>query len=409
MFFPPESLKPEIQSQQIAVWLFSDGSQCAVLAKLSTVAIKALSQGAKVEFRIGFTEGHYGLMAIALTVHDSEDSPCVALSPIRNIKSINAVVQLTRSTGNFITLINEFDHVICHGTFTMEEGFPKKLLDGYLSIEQLYELRDYQTMNDLLDSFSHHIYPQCYPPSCFDMNSVSTVLTIENITNVLMMDFEPHKVARYKLGEGNEGTTQEELLALKLSILFKDKVYHSPQKIRGNKEREFVDILVLAGTYNLLISSKAMSLYETDYSKTLDRRISNLSSHAHEALGQLFGTAKSMKRNEVVRTATDKAEIDFDRTLSAHGVAIISEYLDSPTAWQECLKSVHQIYNDTGCMTQIVDVNEFLYMMKLANNSHERFAHILRTRFDAIIKNNSFSIYSIDSSLPLDIDDNDDL
>jgi hypothetical protein len=344
-------------------------------------------------------------MAVALTIHDSEDSPCVALSPIRNVESINAVVQLTRSTGNFITLINEFDHVICHGMFTMEEGFPKKLLDGYLSIEQLYELRDYQTLNDLLDSFCHHIYPHRYPRSCFDMNSVSTILTIENITNVLMMDFEPHKVARYKLGEGNEGTTQEELLVLKLSILFKDKVYHSPQKIRGNKEREFVDILVLTDSYNLLLSSKAMSLYETDYSKSWERRVSNLSSHAEEALGQLFGAAKSMKRNEVVSSLTDKNVIDFDRTLPTHALAIISEYLDSATAWEECLKSVRQIYNETGCMAHVIDINEFIYMMKLANNSHTRFEDILDTRFNAILENSTFSIYSKDSSLPRDITD----
>lgn len=112
-------------------------------------------------------------------------------------------------------------------------------------------------------------------------------IPISNIVNVTILDYEHHSNAAYKIDAGKEGIVQEKLFAHKLSILFQGDVHHSPDKTRDTQKRVFVDIFVISNTYNLLISSKAMSLYQSGYKKSMQRRISTLTSHTEKAFAQV--------------------------------------------------------------------------------------------------------------------------
>lgn len=406
MFIPPEKMKVEIESQPYGVWIHTDyEGNTALACKMPTVVIKAVSAGAKVELIIGFTEFNSCHFALAIRVHDSSDAPFLALAPVRTIISINAILSLSTSENFFITFVDEFDNNVCHATFKIMDNFRTQIRAQYAKIVNPCLLTNIDDVNDVLDSFSHHIYPWAYGNKVYEMTSLCLHLEFEKFTNVMYLDFEEHSEINYVIGEGNEGTTLEKQLSHTLTILFKDKVFQSPWKIRDTKENEFVDVLVLADKFNLLISSKAMSLYDTDFSKTQQRRLAGLTSHTKEAFKQLHGSCKSMKRNEVVKTFADKKIIDFDRSLPCHAIAVISEFVPDNNAWTESMDLARTIYDTTGVMTHLLDVPHFIDILKLALNSHDRLDGILRQRFKGFYSHNTFNITSTDSSLPFSVDD----
>lgn len=407
MFFPPDSLKLEIQSQQTALWLFSDyqRKESALLAKLPSTAIKAIAQGAKVELLIGMTKPEHRYYAAALTIHDSQDAPFIALAPLRNIESINGALAIARSETNFITLIDEFDNIVCHGKFTVDDKFKSDILSAWSTTIQAYEIRSIHIVNELLDSLSNHMHPEIYTNTFYPITSITGELSILDLVKVKTLDFEPHSTVAYQIDEGPEGNVLERLLAHKLTIMFKDRVFHSPDKIRDTQKREFVDIFVAGDKFNLLISSKAMSLYESKFFKDNFRRVANLSSHAHGALTQLHGAAKSVGRNEVVTKHKSDEIIEFDRTLPIHAIAVISEYIDDADQWNDCINFAREIHEETGAFVHLFDVHEFIYLIKMSSGSHEKLDFMLRRVFETFYEHRTFSIKSTDSSLPMDLPD----
>lgn len=403
MFYPPEKLQYEIQSQQTAVWLFSDFKkmQSAILAKLPSVAIKAIAQGAKVDLTIAMTEPEHCYYSVALKVHDSEDSPFIALSPLRDVNAINSALSLTTSNQYFITLIDEYDNLVCHGTFEVSHEFKSEIRQAFSKVINPYEVHDIEIVNDVLDSLSHHLYPHIYPEGIHQITSVTHHIPINNIVNVMILDYEHHSTAAYKIDAGKEGIVQEKLLAHKLSILFHGNVHHSPDKTRDTQKREFVDIFVTSNTYNLLISSKAMSLYESDYKKSMQRRISTLTSHAEKAFVQVHGAVKSIRRGEKITKFESDDVIYFDRTLPVHAIAIISEFIPDNEAWNECVNFARNIYEETGTFVHLFDPHEFIYLLKLADGSQERLDFMLRRIFQTFYEHKTFNIKSTDSSLPM--------
>lgn len=142
-----------------------------------------------------------------------------------------------------------------------------------------------------------------------------------------------------------------------------------------------------------------MSLYVSGFDKTHEKRLSTIISHAKEALNQLFGTLKSVKRNESIFTFSEKEPILFNRNLPVHAIAIISEFLSPVEKWDKIADYVREIHNKTGASVHVMDVSEFKNVINLANGSLDRLEGLLNQRFNGFLKHNILKIFSVDSSL----------
>lgn len=401
MFIPSEFLMLSVRSQKQGVWVASTEDSVALILKVPTVVAKALAKGSEAEFFSGFTEYSACYAVVAIRIMDSNDAPYFYVSPVMSFDNFGSICRISQYESVSITVFDEFDNPCCFATSSLSETFKAEIAKTFFNIKKPMVFDDPETIELVIDSFFQKLIPDYCEKVYFDVRVVGQRLMLRGIKTLLILDGTNHGVINYEIGKGDEGRTQEEQLKHFLTIIFGSGTHLSPWKTRDRNTDELVDVLAISARFNLLVSSKATSLNDTSHIKAYSRRASGLTSHAYGAFKQLFGAIKSLKRNEPVRTHSDKIIIDINRSLPCHGIAIISEFYSENIDWRECINFANQIHQKTGAKIHLLSLSDFIYILKLSKESIAALNKILDERFEVFIDKQNFDILSTDPTLPM--------
>ena len=153
-----------------------------------------------------------------------------------------------------------------------------------------------------------------------------------------------------------------------------NQIYLNP--FRVDVHREFVDVLVAAKKYFLLIQAKDSPNTEATISRTIDRKKSISLSHVEKAVSQIRGSISYMKSNRDLEIFVDHEKTSIT-TASRFliGLIIVRELFDDLQSNYSTY--IQEILNDTGVPCFLMDYSSF-HSLTFYYRTEDNFIDIIR-------------------------------
>jgi len=399
VYIPSASILRIIRSEQFGVWAesYNEGSCSALLAKAPTTSIKAVLQGCKVQLIVGENTLEKKFLAVALKIFDTEEAPLLMPMAARTQREINGLIDLLRRKHFSFTIYDELSSPICYGEGFIEIPTENSLLQ-HSDTSDFYPVDNLTVANEVIDSFCYSIDPAYGTSRKHDSTVGYFPLNLTTVKPMLVISTTEFGSVDYQAASLEEGQTQEKQLAHFLAYNFRDKIYHSPQVKIGGKVRELTDVLALDDTCNYCIESKALSINASGYKNSMQRRLARSLKHSRRALDQLEGCIKAIRRGEPITTHEGES-LQLESVGQVHGIVIISELIPSEQ-WDEIIQKIINLSNSNDAHFHVIDLSEFINIIKLSQSPTISFEQCLVERFSAILEHKTLQIKSTDSSLP---------
>lgn len=397
MYFPSTNTYQYIKSQQVGIWIERyEREQLAVLLKLPSTIIKAIALGCEIDFIIGLNHSDQTYITLGAKIYEST-SPLMVAMPLMTENEITSLILFTNATDITISIFDEIDSPVFGAKILLNEQFKKHLASSIKKYSPLNPTENIIKANKNLDSFYYKVDKNYQTEKHHEVTLVFCKIKLQNPESILIISHSNQDSINYRINTGIEGETQEDKLSHALKSHLKDNIFHSPQVLIGKKTRELTDILVLKNNYSILIESKALSIDSSNSNESKDKLLSRTLKQSHKAITQLEGALKAINRQEKIKSKTgDLVEI---KNNNIYLIIVISEFIQSIDWLSICNKSI-EIYKNYSARTLVIDISEFVYMLKLASSGNRDFGNMLEMRFNLFMKHRSYNIKSTDSSLP---------
>ncbi|WP_087820697.1 hypothetical protein [Photobacterium aquimaris] len=399
MYIPSSFLYQLLRSEQIGIFCESNNEgDKAIIAKLPTSTIKAISLGAKVEFYVFTTsvEPHY--LALCMKVFDNKNSPMHAILTQRWQNSNNILDVSFFDSELDLVLYDETDAPVQASRIKIKTNTSNKNVKDILQNTKFISLYDYKSGNDFTDSvcadlgFDFLFHPD-YPIVRFKF---SVEITDINATKVC--HYSEQGSTFYDVIQDIDGTRQERQVYQSLCLMDNSNTTISPLVTIGKKERELTDILTITANKQLVaIESKCLQVDIDTLDKSYERTSASIVKHCKKALGQLEGVYKTIKRKERIYDKDDNTLLIEDKYLF-YGVVLIDEYRHSKD-WNELIILMGELSNRHNICLNIITISELIYTMKLSESNIASFVKFLEKRHEACINSNTIDMRFINSSL----------
>ncbi|MFN2456454.1 MAG: hypothetical protein ABR577_19845 [Pyrinomonadaceae bacterium] len=170
-----------------------------------------------------------------------------------------------------------------------------------------------------------------------------------------------------------------------LENLFPLGIVKSPVVVEGAKERELTDIFCYYEWGLFLIESKSLSVYATEQTRTLERKIQILQKHIRKALSQLRGALNSIRKGYPIKTTTGQV-VKFNHDIPPHCIILVTELLQFGE-WDDIVDECLELVREFTVMIHILDVRELVALAAFSKtkvafdyNLMERFRHFVEKR-----------------------------
>lgn len=201
------------------------------------------------------------------------------------------------------------------------------------------------------------------------------------------------EIIKYAIIDQDEGKLLEDKIFATLDNMFGTDLFHSPYFIRQNLKVELTDLFCFSDNGVFIIETKAMSVFNVNTNITTDRRIANLHKQIRKALKQISGVCNNLYTKEVsIYDSRNHQEIIFDRKICPHCIIIVDDLIPLGENWHQILIEVFKQMIDNKCYTNILDVKEFIKLVKFSNNSKYNLDCFLLERCQAVISNENLFV-----------------
>ena len=174
--------------------------------------------------------------------------------------------------------------------------------------------------------------------------------------------------------------------------MFLDRLHKGPQVQIGKKQRELTDVLAYYKIGTFLIEAKCLSVIEAGHDSKQDRKIRRIKKHVKKAIRQLAGACKAIQRSEII-TNTNGERLEIGPTIVPHCIVLVSELINS-TDWSDVVDSMLAAALNTGGIFHVLDLREFVTLLKISANKKENFDYYLMQRFEILVEKKSIHIRS---------------
>lgn len=176
-----------------------------------------------------------------------------------------------------------------------------------------------------------------------------------------------------------------------LVSVFPSTLYKNPYyKKDNNKEKELTDILAFYKYGSFLIEAKDISIIKSDFDINKVRRILTIQKHLKKAIKQMTGAVKNFIEGKKIYT-TNHEEINVDRTQPPHCIILITEFIHEGD-WNEVEDLLFDAIDQTGAMFHIMDLGEFIELLKASSGQPEIMDYNLMQRWKTLMENHSIYV-----------------
>lgn len=344
----------------------ANGFEPTLLLKGSTLLLKYIALGARLEFHLGRLDGR---LLYAVTVYDDVLKPATLWSIVENEEEVKALKGLVSGEVCPIFLFNELAlNVSCA---TVRCDFPVDL-SGWLS-GAVRGSFDYSEVTKRVDDLIDRI-----------INGVALMDEVQSVSLKLVEGWRSvpnHFITSHgsdcpiDLYSPDEGEQQEQLAVWLTDNLHARGVHHSPQIPKGNGHRELTDILISNEDGAVLIESKSISIFSREILPDRTKLTKDVTKHLDKAIRQLRGSIRELKGGSSVTTCSG-FPIDVERIKPMHAIVLIPEFSLIDNQERYGPEFIAGFMKSTGGFIHVLDVAELLRVVQAAEMLSARSANI---------------------------------
>ncbi len=380
------------------LWIDKEDEIINILVKTSIPIIKSLWSGAPIKLTIGqLTDKR--LLALALIIEDNAENPYVIAYPPREESEVLGLHSLLSGNYRGIQLTFFDSNTLRSMDMTVElinSNIKHKI--NLFNSNQYNLISGFKEASDVMDIFYNNVMTEGVTSENIEI--LKLPLSVIDKKTYLATVYEPNDTAlSYELdvsNNGSEGYDQEALIYHSLRQIFStEEMIHSPNITEGNKEREFVDILVMESGCILSIQSKASSLIEMGL-KSHTKLCGMYRKKALQGIEQVKGTIPILKHDILIKNGD--ASINLKRSENVFHLVIISDLVLNGEGENEIFSEIEGLKVNKDAKVLVMSVEGLVNFIKISRLNKKLFWHALETKYNFSMSNRTILIRDIDSS-----------
>ena len=190
----------------------------------------------------------------------------------------------------------------------------------------------------------------------------------------------------------NEGSLFETEIWAALESTFDNQIFKNPLIPDKNGTRELIDVLAYSDYSVFLIETKAISIYNADINRSMEKKVAHLQKQIKKAIGQLVGASKKIME-KVTISDIDGREISFDKTLLPHCIVLVSELLYFGD-WKAIEMQMFRAMIENQMYLNVMDLKEFIKIIKASRGDKDKLDYHLVKRVEGFVKHETILIDS---------------
>jgi hypothetical protein len=387
-----ERIVKELLHEQASLWYISDQYGSKVMIKTTSVSIKSIMQGCKVEFLFGKdkkqrpTIFHTGIRIYDDPVH------YLLITGTQRFKdehfSLEKIMNLSKV---FIHFHNELNVCVATAVLSFDVKDQLKVLNLLGNINDLFTGNFDSVASQSLDCFGYSLK---IAEKTQDVYEIETLSIEGHVSDWIVM--ENHFIGQNEknktlVNDSKEGDVLEKQIWVSLESLFGSQLFRNPKIPNGkNSTRELTDILAFSDYGIFLIESKAMNIPESEMSRTMDRKVIGLQKQIDKAIKQLMGAVRMIKSRSPIFDNVGK-EIAFNKELIPHCIVLVSELLPFGD-WAETERKMMQAMVDNRVYLNVLDLREFMQYVGISRESKNKFDYFLMDRANQFVEHETIHL-----------------
>lgn len=391
MHLPSERVYREMRSEEASLWFVpaNGGEEIAFLIKAPSSTIKALIAGCQLRLIFG-RKGPY--LSSGIRVIDVPDAPIIISGAQREAEEHQALLRALLERRFPVFLFNELDVCLAWTNLELSEESSRQVAEMLSDSGALYVGPFTPECSHALDCFCYstdntHTYPGASPIPLVEVLTTTEDWRTNHVSFVGLR--EHHTIT---IGDHNEGEMFERAVWASLESVFPLTLYKSPQVRIGTEIRELTDVIVFYEYGSFLIEAKDISVIQAGYGRDQERRTKGVKKQIKKAIGQLVGASKAITHGDRVFDANGK-ELNIVRDKPAHCIVLITELMHWGD-WSEVEKLLMDAMRSTGAFFHLLDLREFIMLLKGSSGKAPVFDYNLIERCKAFVQNGSVHIRS---------------
>lgn len=333
----------------------SDGFEPTLLIKGSTVLLKYIVLGARIQLAFTMCDGR---LLCALKVCDDGDNGVILWSVVEREEELNGIRGLARGEPLVAFLFNElavnvaWNDLPTPGTLNRLPMWADSAALGRVDHAAIKV-----AAFPLLDCLHRHVEDDD-EWLVLEVGGRSDWKAVHN--HFITADASSSLI---DLFDGDEGNQQEQLGVWLTDNLQPLGVHHSPQIPKGTGTRELTDILLSHEFGAVLIESKTLSVLARERLPDKAKLKRTVSAHISKAFAQLRGAIRALKSGVPV-TSTKGNTLSVEREHAAHAIVLIPDLdlVDDHAAYG--IEFMQDFTGATGGFAHLLDISELLRIVQ---------------------------------------------
>ncbi len=383
-----EELSNEINAEDAAIWYVEQG-QPRLIVKTITPSIKALITGCSLKLIFGRKDDY---LCVGVKIIDIPDAPLI-ISKVQHKSEEHNALECSLKNGQFdIFLINEMNVLEARGQIEISKKDALDVLNFINEISTAYVGTYKKEMEYVHDCFLVSIDSEAkkmYPNAC-KISIIEIETEVENWNTNKIYFCGENETYNFSINNEREGETFESEIASALVSVFPYTLYKNPKVKIGNDVRELTDILSYYEFGSFLIETKDVSVINSGYERNKTRRILGIQKQVKTAIKQMEGAVKAFMEGCKIYTRNNE-EIEINRTVIPHCIILITEFIHDGD-WSEIEEMIFEVNNKTGAFFQILDLREFIKILKASSSDARIIDANLLLRWKEMIKKHTIHI-----------------
>lgn len=189
--------------------------------------------------------------------------------------------------------------------------------------------------------------------------------------------------------EEKEGDQLEKKVFVPLESIFKtNNIFLNPYFNSSGRKKEFTDIFAHYELGIFYIESKVLSSQKA-FDKSISKQQDNIKKQILKAVNQLAGALRSVSNEISVFDSKSNLKIEINKGLVPQCIILVSE-LPSFGEWEDLNISIFKLISQYNCYLNIMELSDFMKIIKLARGSIEKLDYYLMKRAEGFETTKTF-------------------
>lgn len=360
----------------------NNGDEFALVTKMGASSIKAAYRSCPISLTIARAQTQEGVvLASTLTVADDPNAPLMLTGVLRHEEEQHAIENILRTGRTLMVFFDELSRPLARATCILSQPECRQASQAVDAPGVRYVGPWTQSLSNVLDEVQGHADPELAVPAKYTPAFITVPVTLSDFETIRTTTIGLRDALDFRLDDPDEGGGLEQSTWHLLENLFVGNIFHSPQVVEGDTERELTDILTRCDAGLYLVESKAAAMLTTNLARTTERRAKSVQKQIDKGIAQLVGALKNL--NAGLPLCTKKgAPIDVLVTVDSirAGIVMVSEMLPS-LDWEAIRAQLLAASKQSGAMLHVLDLRELRMLVGISRDDPVLFVAHLAHRF----------------------------